>query len=581
MTTGAIYARVSTGRQEQERTIRSQLEALRTRAQALAWDVPDRFVFTDDGWTGSRMDRPALDSLRDAAADGLLECVLVYDPDRLARSFFHQQLLLEEFQKRGVRVEFLQRPITEKPEDRLLVQMQGVFAEYERTKILERTRRGRLHKARTGGSIPWWVAPYGYRFVVGPDRIRRAEIEPVEAEWVRQAYAWVLEESLSARQVAKRLNARGVKPRKARLWTAGMSYRMLTNPTYTGTAYYNQRTTVEPQRRRQPGQYTKTAKSTKKFKPKEQWIPFAVPAQVTAENQARVRERLAQNKWTSPRNTKRQYLLRTLVTCADCGWRMNALAQHGAREGRKEYLYYQCNVRDTVDTGHAQKCHAKRVRADRLDAVVWDALTEWLRTPQVLQAELETLQDVPAGTADPEARESERLRATIQGWDRQVERLVDAYQSGAIEVDQLKTRRADLEARAATARTRLQDLELLRHRRVKVDQLVADVDDFAAALRAGLDAMPFEDRQRLVRLLVERVVVKDGDVTIEHVVPLSGRFSGLRLHHRRGPRVRVPVSRIKAHGFAPAGRDPGRAFLRPTPVEGGAQFPRRPLRSPL
>ena len=146
----AIYARVSTGRQEQERTIESQLEALSARARERTAAGPAPRVFCDDGFSGARLDRPGMDALRDAAADGEIRTLYVYDPDRLARNFVHQQVLLEEFQRRGVEVVFIQRPLSDRPEDRLLAQMQGVFAEYERTKIGERTRRGKMYVAVHG-----------------------------------------------------------------------------------------------------------------------------------------------------------------------------------------------------------------------------------------------------------------------------------------------------------------------------------------------------------------------------------------------------------------------------------------------
>jgi site-specific DNA recombinase len=154
----AFYARVSTARQEQEQTVASQLDAIERAANAMGLTVPPERRYVDDGVSGARLDRPSLDALRDAAADGLLDIVFVYCPDRLARNYVHQHVLIEELQRRGVEVHFVEHPVSERAEDRLLVQMQGVIAEYERAKIIERTRRGRLHKVRTGqGGDPLWM----------------------------------------------------------------------------------------------------------------------------------------------------------------------------------------------------------------------------------------------------------------------------------------------------------------------------------------------------------------------------------------------------------------------------------------
>src|SRR5882762_9965484 len=191
----AIYARVSTARQEREQTIASQVAALDTAAQKMGLVVRPEHRFIDDGFSGSRLDRPGLDALRDAAADGVLEQVLIYCPDRLARNFVHQQVVVEELVKRGVNVHFVERPITERPEDQLLMQMQGVIAEYERAKIVERMRRGKMHKVRTRQMLPFSRPPYGYQIVrtaQAPHGI--VVIDEVQAEHVRLIYRLACEE---------------------------------------------------------------------------------------------------------------------------------------------------------------------------------------------------------------------------------------------------------------------------------------------------------------------------------------------------------------------------------------------------
>lgn len=231
----ALYARVSTARQEQEKTVASQVEALTQAANAQGLSIPQEHQYIDEGFSGSRLDRPGLDRLRDAAADGLIDVALIYCPDRLARSYVHQQVVLEELQKRGVRVHFVEHPVGERAEDRLLVQMQGVIAEYERAKILERTRRGRMHKVRSGQMLPFSTAPFGYTIFRSREVPQGVVVvNEIEAEYVRAMYRWVLEEHLSARQVAKRLNAQGLRPRRARLWLASSTHVVLTNPAYTG-----------------------------------------------------------------------------------------------------------------------------------------------------------------------------------------------------------------------------------------------------------------------------------------------------------------------------------------------------------
>jgi site-specific DNA recombinase len=316
----ALYARVSTARQEQEKTVESQIEALEQAAQAMGLSIPPQRRYVDNGVSGARLDRPGLDALRDAAADGLIDVVFVYCPDRLARNFVHQHVLIEDMAKRGIDVHFVERPVTERAEDRLLVQMQSVIAEYERAKILERTRRGKLHKLRNGETIPYTgQAPYGYRITRLAEGSRIVVVEEVEAQNVRAMYRWVLEEGLSSRAVAKRLNELGIAPRRAKCWSQGAAYSVLTNPAYGGLAPYNRCEMVEPKRPRRPGKYRTSAKSSKRLRPESEWVRVSIPALVEESARQQVRAILSKHKIISPRNVQYEYLLRTIVVCGECG----------------------------------------------------------------------------------------------------------------------------------------------------------------------------------------------------------------------------------------------------------------------
>src|SRR3712207_5278488 len=166
----ALYDRVSTERQERQQTIDSQLAALRAWAAAGDHALADGHVFRDEGYSGSRLDRPGLDALRDAVRDGAVGIVAVLTPDRLARKYAYQVLLMEEFRRAGVEVVFLQHPISDDPNDQLLLQIQGAIAEYERAVLAERFRRGKLQRARDAHYLGG-RAPYGYRYVPRQDAV--------------------------------------------------------------------------------------------------------------------------------------------------------------------------------------------------------------------------------------------------------------------------------------------------------------------------------------------------------------------------------------------------------------------------
>ena len=196
-----LYARVSTERQQERGTVGSQLEALRAAARADGHEVIEEFV--DDGYSGARLDRPALDRLRDGAEAGVLDGVLCLCVDRLARPYACQVLILEEFERLGVKVRFLEGPAPgDDPQATLVVQMQGVIAEYEKGKIAERNRRGKLYRARAG-EFPFWKVSYGHRRVIpeGGGGARIEIFEP-EAQVVREIFLAYVERGLSVRQIA-------------------------------------------------------------------------------------------------------------------------------------------------------------------------------------------------------------------------------------------------------------------------------------------------------------------------------------------------------------------------------------------
>jgi site-specific DNA recombinase len=314
----ALYARVSTERQERQQTIDSQLAALRAWVADHGHALADEHVFRDEGYSGGRLDRPGLDALRDAVRDGAVGVVAVLTPDRLARKYAYQVLLLEEFRRAGAEVVFLQHPISDDPDDQLLLQIQGAIAEYERAVLGERFRRGKLQKARDGHYLTG-RAPYGYRYVPRRDAVPgRIVVDEAEAELVRVLYGWLIDERTTIRQILKRLNAGPHLPRSGRhAWSPSTVHHILADPIYAGTAYANRYAHVpaaKPRARRGP----RTGEATcRRLKPREQWIAIPVPALVDQETWDRARAQLARNAALSFRNnTKHSYLLRCLLVAS-------------------------------------------------------------------------------------------------------------------------------------------------------------------------------------------------------------------------------------------------------------------------
>lgn len=235
----ALYARVSSEQQNEARTIESQVADLRTRIAATGVALPAELEFVDNGYSGATLIRPALERLRDVAAAGGIDQVYVHCPDRLARNYAHQVLLLEEFLRAGVEVIFLNREVGQTPEDQLLLQVQGMIAEYERAKILERSRRGKRHGAQVGKVSVLGGAPYGYRYVTKQEGDGEAHFEVLweEARVVRQVFEWVGRDRCSIGEVRRRLEAAKQRTRTGKtVWDRATIGGMLHNPAYKGEA---------------------------------------------------------------------------------------------------------------------------------------------------------------------------------------------------------------------------------------------------------------------------------------------------------------------------------------------------------
>ncbi len=373
----AVYARVSTTRQAQAQTIQQQLDRLRAAVTEHGWTLDERHSYRDDGYSGASLGRPGLDCLRDHAALAELDLVLVTAPDRLARNYVHQVLLIDELDRHGCRVEFLDHPMSQDPHDQLLLQIRGAVAEYERTLICERMRRGRQAKLRAGTLLPWTTPPFGYR--LDPERPRDAagvRVEAGEAVLVAQLFDWYLEPQASLYRLAKRLTDLGVAtPRGKPRWNVASVRGILRNPAYAGRALTN-RTRVAPARTRKSALLPVGPGDSHAPRPPEDWIAVPVPQIVLEETFARVQAKLDSNQQLATRNTRHEYLLRALISCGAC--RLSCTV----RQTQAGYRYYQCRGRtDALRRAQGQRCTARYTPAEQLDELVWADLCALLTDP--------------------------------------------------------------------------------------------------------------------------------------------------------------------------------------------------------
>ena len=514
----AIYARVSSEQQAEANTIASQISALKERAATDGVSVSDAMTFLDDGYSGATLVRPALERLRDAMSAGLIERLYVHSPDRLARKYAYQVFLVEEFMRLGVEVVFLNRELGQSPEDDLLLQVQGMMAEYERAKIMERNRRGKLHAARSGSVNVLSGAPYGYRYVSKHQGGGQARYDVIadEARVVRQVFDWVGRERLSIGEVCRRLMQAGEFTRTGRTqWDRSVVWAMLKNPAYMGSAAFGKtrQGPLRPRIRSQRGKPLQPRRAASDYDvPHEEWIHIAVPALVEPEVFEAVQAQLEENR-KHARQSKRgaRYLLQGLLQCQHCGYAFygKPLSPSTRKNRPRAYAYYRCLGTDAYRFGGERICPNTQVRTDRLELAVWHEVCALLSQPERLRQEFERRKQA---SGEGQRQERSALEEQIGKLRQGLARLIDSYTEGLIEKDEfeprvtrLRQRIAHIEEQCAT----LADEELLQR---EMRLIVSRLDDFAAQVGRNLDNLEWGKKREIIRALVRRV-----EVGLEHV----------------------------------------------------------------
>jgi site-specific DNA recombinase len=520
--TAAIYARVSSDRQKEEQTIGSQRAALIEYARSEGYTVPEEWIFQDEGYSGASLVRPGLERLRDLAAEGQLEALLIYSPDRLSRKYAYQVLLCEEFARHGVDVVFIKSAKDTTPEGELLLQFQGMIAEYERAQIAERSRRGKRHRAKAGLVNVLSGAPYGYRYHKKTDSsVAYYEIIDKEAEVVRNVYKLYTEDGLSIGAITRLLNAHGILTRTGRSrWERSTVWAMLRNPAYRGTACFGKTERAERQKITRPlrlrGGFSPRMSANRECS-REQWIEIPVPSIVSEEAFALAQEQLEQNKRLSPRRTIEPTLLQGMLVCAECGY---AFYRCSTRTSRRKIYYYRCLGSDAYRHLNGPLCHNRPIRQDYLDRIVWEQVIQLLENPDLVRAEIQRrikeIQD-----SSPTKRRKEALSKELTRLQRSIEKLLDAYQEGLLTLEELRKRLPELRRRQEGLQSELQAIEAASADQEAFLRFADTIETFLERLRATAEALTVTERQRVLRLVVKEILVYPNTIKIKHSIPIS------------------------------------------------------------
>jgi site-specific DNA recombinase len=520
-TTVALYARVSSEQQAQTHTIDSQLAALRERIAQDRQHLLPEHEFIDRGYSGSTLLRPALERLRDAVAAGEIERLYVHSPDRLARKYAYQVMLVDECQRAGVTIVFLNRALDQSPEDELLLQVQGMIAEYERAKMLERSRRGKRHRAQQGEVNVLSGAPYGYRYVSVAEGGGQAryEIDPQQAQVIRRIFDWVGRERLSLNDVCRRLKSEAIaSPRGKSWWDRTTVWGLLKNPAYRGQAAFGKThaDTLRHRLREQRGR-TMTPRSGRSTYdvPASQWLTIPVPSLVSEALFDAVQVQLEENRQRA-RSGQRgvRYLLQGLLVCACCGYAYygKAISPSARKHHTRNYAYYRCIGNDAYRFGGHRLCQNKQLRTDRLEQAVWGEVCRLLEDPRRVAGEYQRRLDAvqaPPGQAD--AAVLERQMAKVQ---QGIARLIDGYAEGYLDKTEAEPRIRRFKERLHTLEVQAEQARTQARLEANLQLVIGRLEEFSAQVSDGLEQLDWHGRRDLIRTLVKRVEIEPERVRV-------------------------------------------------------------------
>jgi site-specific DNA recombinase len=522
----AIYARVSSDRQKEAQTIASQTAALIDYSQQEGFTVPSEWIFQDEGYSGATLIRPGLEKIRDLAAEGQIEAVLIYSPDRLSRKYAYQVLLMEEFGRHGVEAIFIKSPQASTPEGQLLLQFQSMISEYERAQIAERTRRGKRYRAKTGLINVLSGAPYGFRYVKKTESSASYyEIIEEEADVVRKIFKLYTGAWFSIGAIARWLNDHDIPTRKKiTRWERATIWAMLRNPAYVGRACFGKTESAPRQRITRPlrkhGGFSPRW-SCKWERPRQEWIEIPVPAIISEDTFALTAERLEQNKRFSARRTIEPTLLQGMLVCGECGY---AYYRTSTRTSKRKIYYYRCLGSDDYRHVNGRVCQNKPIRQDYLDGVVWQQVIMLLEDPEMIHQEIQRrLQEIQ--DSNPTRKRKEFLDKEIIRQQKRIEKLLDAYQEGLLELDELRNRLPPLRRRSEALRSEVRSLEAANVDRETFLGLADKIESFLERLRCSSDTLDVMDRQKILRLVVKEVLVYKETIKIKHSIPIGGTIS--------------------------------------------------------
>lgn len=517
----AVYMRVSTPGQEEEQTIENQWIELKAQIEKDGNILPPENIYQDDGWSGSILEREGLDNLRADARSNKFEILYFYDRGRIARKLMMQEIVFEELRPLKIELMGLHDINGDSMEEIMMGKVIGIFHEYERLKISERMRIGKLRKVRENKKLLGYNPKYGYdynhRIKHGPDaRDGEFVVNEKQAAIVRTIFD-LAASGMSKYSIRTELFNLGVMPAKAKsdAWSTSVIDRMLTDTTYIGKHFYGKAEAVETRNPRKIKKYNRVLKGSRKIRPQDQWLPITVPSIVSTEIFYKVQDRLEKNKKLRSNNKKHDYLVSGLISCT-CGKARSSEVANG-------HLYYRCNDR----FNHALKtrtCFLKSVNATVLDDLVWKRVMRLLTQPELLSSHIEKWQSI----STPLQRRLEALNERIQSLTEKENRLAKAFSDGIMNEDVYRPQYEE----TSRTRTRLVgdakaiEAELLNKPFVPLEKITEGVIKL-------VEDLDFTKRREIIERVVDSVIATKETVTVCGFIPvLATEQVGLNVSNR-------------------------------------------------
>lgn len=498
MKKAAYYVRVSTEKQKDEQTIEAQIMEIEKRAKEDGNVLLHNCHFEDAGWSGDILARPGLDLMRQSARNKEFDLLYVYDRGRLARRHAYQEIVIEEIEELGIEFVTLTEIKAITPEDKVLQSMQGVFHEYERIKIAERMRLGKIRKTKSG-KLLGYTPPYGYDYILRyGEKEGSFVINEDEARIVRMIFQWVGEEEYTVRAVIRKLAEIKSYPRKEKrkFWAKSVIARMLRNTTYIGEHYYNKSKSVVPVSPVKQALYKRIKKSSRRGRPEEDWILCTkVPQIVSDELFEKVQKQIEINKKFCHRNKKHDYLLNGLVYCP-CGH--TRAGQPGGN-----HFYYRCTER-IYNFPVKPKCTEKAVNANVLDDEVWKKLKQMMEKPEDLEKQVDRYIKSHSQRNNIDSNQVAELGKELKRLRIEEQRYLKLYGSGIVSIDALDHQLKAVKQNREIITNQISELEKKQSQQLNYSLNPGKIIE---VIKEYFKKFNLEEKKRAIRDVIDKIVV--------------------------------------------------------------------------